>query len=159
MSTLTFRMARPGDEGAVLNIIRALARYEHLEDQVVATEGLLREWLFEKEKAEVLLAEAEGKIVGSALFFHSFSTFLGRAGIYLEDLFVYPEYRGRGYGRALLKKLAAVTLERDCGRLEWACLDWNEPSIAFYKSMGAAPMEDWTTYRLSGETLRRAAED
>ncbi|MCI8869422.1 MAG: GNAT family N-acetyltransferase [Lawsonibacter sp.] len=159
MSTLTFRMARPGDEGAVLNIIRALARYEHLEDQVIATEGLLREWLFEKEKAEVLLAEAEGKIVGSALFFHSFSTFLGRAGIYLEDLFVYPEYRGRGYGRALLKKLAAVTLERDCGRLEWACLDWNEPSIAFYKSMGAAPMEDWTTYRLSGETLRRAAED
>ncbi len=159
MSTLTFRMARPGDEGAVLNIIRALARYEHLEDQVIATEGLLREWLFEKEKAEVLLAEAEGKIVGSALFFHSFSTFLGRAGIYLEDLFVYPEYRGRGYGRALLKKLAAVTLERDCGRLEWACLDWNEPSIAFYKSMGAAPMEDWTTYRLTGETLRRAAED
>lgn len=159
MNTLTFRMARPGDEGAVLDIIRALARYEHLEDQVVATEGLLREWLFEKEKAEVLLAEAEGKIVGSALFFHSFSTFLGRAGIYLEDLFVYPEYRGRGYGRALLKKLAAVTLERDCGRLEWACLDWNEPSIAFYKSMGAAPMEDWTTYRLSGETLRRAAED
>lgn len=159
MSTLTFRMARPGDEGAVLNIIRALARYEHLEDQVIATEDLLREWLFEKEKAEVLLAEAKGKIVGSALFFHSFSTFLGRAGIYLEDLFVYPEYRGRGYGRALLKKLAAVTLERDCGRLEWACLDWNEPSIAFYKSMGAAPMEDWTTYRLTGETLRRAAED
>ena len=159
MNTLTFRMARPGDEGAVLDIIRALARYEHLEDQVIATEDLLREWLFEKEKAEVLLAEAEGKIVGSALFFHSFSTFLGRAGIYLEDLFVYPEYRGRGYGRALLKKLAAVTLERDCGRLEWACLDWNEPSIAFYKSMGAAPMEDWTTYRLSGETLRRAAED
>ena len=141
-----------------MDIIRALARYEHLEDQVIATEDLLREWLFEKEKAEVLLAEAEGKIVGSALFFHSFSTFLGRAGIYLEDLFVYPEYRGRGYGRALLKKLAAVTLERDCGRLEWACLDWNEPSIAFYKSMGAAPMEDWTIYRLTGETLAAMAE-
>ena len=159
MDNLTFRMARPGDEEAILDIIRALARYEHLEDQVIATEELLREWLFEKEKAEVLLAEAEGKIVGSALFFHNFSTFLGRAGIYLEDLFVYPEYRGRGCGRALLKKLAAVTLERDCGRLEWACLDWNEPSIAFYRSMGAAPMEDWTTYRLTGESLRRAAED
>lgn len=159
MSELTFRMAEAGDEQTILDIIRALAEYEHMEDQVVATPALLREWLFEKQKAEVLLALAEGKVVGSALFFHNFSTFLGRAGIYLEDLFILPEYRGRGYGKALLKKLAAITVERGCGRLEWACLDWNQPSIDFYtKGMHAVPMDEWTVYRLTGETLLRAAE-
>ncbi len=160
MSELKFRMAAPGDEHTILDIILELARYEKLEHEVVATPELLREWLFEKEKAEVLLAEVDGTIVGSALFFHNFSTFLGRAGIYLEDLFVRPEYRGRGYGKALLQKLAAITVERGCGRLEWSCLDWNQPSIEFYtRRMHAVPMDGWTVYRLTGETLREAAAE
>ena len=129
-----------------------------MSDQVVATEELLREWIFEKKKAEVLIACEGEKPVGFALFFHNFSTFLGRAGIYLEDLFVFPEYRGRGYGRALLKRLAQITVERGCGRLEWACLDWNKPSIDFYLSLGAVPMEEWTVYRLTGDTLNAMAE-
>ena len=160
MNELTFRMAVPGDEHTILDIILELARYEKLEHEVVATPELLREWLFEKEKAEVLLAEVDGIVVGSALFFHNFSTFLGRAGIYLEDLFVRPEYRGRGYGKALLQKLASITVERGCGRLEWSCLDWNQPSIDFYtKRMHAVPMDGWTVYRLSGETLEKAAAE
>ena len=160
MNELTFRMAVPGDEHTILDIILELARYEKLEHEVVATPELLREWLFEKEKAEVLLAEADGTVVGSALFFYNFSTFLGRAGIYLEDLFVRPEYRGRGYGKALLQKLASITVERGCGRLEWSCLDWNQPSIDFYtKRMHAVPMDGWTVYRLSGETLEKAAAE
>jgi len=107
----------------------------------------------------VLFAETEGKIVGFALFFHNFSTFLGRGGLYLEDLFVLPEYRGRGYGKALFRRLAQTALERGCGRMEWSCLDWNQPSIDFYLAMGARPMDEWTTYRLTGETLRRMAEE
>ena len=128
-----------------------------MSDQVVATEELLREWIFEKQKAEVLFVRDEGREVGFALFFHNFSTFLGRAGIYLEDLFVLPAYRGRGDGKALLKKLAQMAVERGCGRLEWSCLDWNTPSIAFYLSLGAVQMEDWTTYRLTGATLEALA--
>ena len=160
MNELTFRMAVPGDEHTILDIILELARYEKLEHEVVATPELLREWLFEKEKAEVLLAEVDGIVVGSALFFHNFSTFLGRAGIYLEDLFVRPGYRGRGYGKALLQKLASITVERGCGRLEWSCLDWNQPSIDFYtKRMHAVPMDGWTVYRLTGETLKEAAAE
>ena len=159
MSTCTIRPAAPGDEGLILSFIRALADYEHMSDQVVATPALLREWIFEKKKAEVVFAEAEGKPVGFALFFHNFSTFLGRAGLYLEDLFVLPEERGKGYGEALLRHLARTALDRGCGRLEWACLDWNTPSIDFYtKRMRAAPMDEWTTYRLTGETLEKAAE-
>ncbi len=159
MSDLSFRMAIPGDEEIILNFIRALAEYEHLAHEVVARPELLREWIFEKQKAEVLFALEEGREVGFALFFHNFSTFLGRAGVYLEDLFVLPEYRGKGYGKGLLKRLAAIAKERGCGRLEWACLDWNTPSIEFYtKRMGAVPMEDWTIYRLTGETLKQAAE-
>ena len=159
MSTVTIRSAVPGDEETILSFIRALADYEHMSDQVVATPELLREWIFEKKKAEVLFAVAEGSAVGFALFFHNFSTFLGRAGIYLEDLFVLPQERGKGYGEALLRELARLTLERGCGRLEWACLDWNTPSIDFYtKRMRAAPMDEWTTYRLTGETLEKAAE-
>ena len=158
MSTCTIRPAAPGDEELILSFIRALADYEHMSDQVVATPALLREWIFEKKKAEVIFAEAEGKPVGFALFFHNFSTFLGRAGLYLEDLFVLPEERGRGYGEALLRHLARTALDRGCGRLEWACLDWNRPSIDFYtKKMRALPMEEWTTYRLTGETLEAAA--
>ncbi len=129
-----------------------------MSDQVIATEDLLREWIFEKKKAEVLFVCEEDKEVGFALFFHNFSTFLGRAGICLEDLFVLPEYRGRGYGKALLKELARITVERGCGRLEWSCLDWNRPSIDFYLSLGAVSMDDWTAYRLTGETLLKAAE-
>lgn len=155
---LTIRTARPEDVPTLLGFIRALADYEHMTDDVVATEALLRAWIFEKGCAEALLAEDGGEAVGFALFFHNFSTFLGRAGIYLEDLFVPPAYRGRGYGKALLKRLAAIAVERGCGRLEWSCLDWNAPSIAFYRSMGAQPMEGWTVYRLTGETLQSAAQ-
>lgn len=154
---VTFRFAQPEDAALILRFIRGLAEYEKMTDEVVATEELLREWIFEKGKAEVLFAVADGTEVGFALFFHNFSTFHGRAGIYLEDLFVLPEHRGHGYGKALLKRLAAITVERGCGRLEWSCLDWNAPSIAFYKFMGAVPMDEWTVYRLTGETLQRAA--
>mgnify|MGYP003294380810 CR=1 FL=1 len=160
MSKLSFRVAVPGDEQTILDFICALAEYEHLSDQVVATRSLLREWIFEKKKAEVLFALEEGREVGFALFFHNFSTFLGRAGIYLEDLFVLPEYRGKGYGKGLLKKLAAIAVERGCGRLEWACLDWNKPSIEFYtKRMQAVPMDEWTVYRLTGDPLMEAAKE
>ena len=159
MSKVSYRAAVPGDEPIILNFIRALAEYEHMSDQVVATPALLREWIFEQKKAEVFFVLEEGKEVGFALFFHNFSTFLGRAGIYLEDLFVMPEYRGRGYGKGLLKKLAAIAVERGCGRLEWACLDWNTPSIEFYtKRMNAVPMDEWTVYRLTGDTLMQAAK-
>ena len=158
MSNCTFRPAVPGDEELILSFIQALADYEHLSDQVVATPETLREWIFEKKTAEVIFAEVEGKAVGYALFFHNFSTFLGRAGIYLEDLFVLPEARGHGCGKGLLKELARITVERGCGRLEWSCLDWNQPSIDFYtKRMRAAPMDGWTVYRLTGETLEEAA--
>ena len=155
---LTFRFAEAGDTPLILDFIRRLADYEHLLDQVVADEATLADQLFEKKNAEVLFALEDGKEVGFALFFHNFSTFLGRAGLYLEDLFVLPEYRGKGYGKAILQRLAAIALERGCGRMEWWCLDWNQPSIGFYKSLGAEPMSDWTVYRLAGKTLRDLAE-
>ena len=155
---LTYRFANEDDCGLILEFIRALAAYEKMSDQVVATESLLREWIFEKQKAEVIFACEDGKEVGFALFFHNFSTFLGRAGIYLEDLFVLPEYRGKGYGKGLLRKLAQITEERGCGRLEWWCLDWNKPSIDLYRSLGAEPMDEWTTYRLTGEKLKEMAK-
>ena len=157
--TLTFRSAERKDVPLILEFIRALAEYEHMADQVVADEATLEEWLFDRRKAEVIFAVLEGKEVGFALFFHNFSTFLGRAGLYLEDLFVLPEVRGRGVGQAILKHLAALAVERGCGRLEWWCLDWNEPSIAFYHSLGAEPMSDWTVYRLTGDTLRNLAAE
>ena len=155
---MTIRFATENDCALILHFIRDLAEYEKMADQVVASEELLREWIFEKQKAEVLFVCEEGKELGFALFFHNFSTFLGRAGIYLEDLFVLPEYRGKGYGKALLKKLAQIAVERGCGRLEWSCLDWNSPSIDVYRSLGAIPMDDWTTYRLTGETLKKLSE-
>jgi len=155
MSELTFRNAEEQDCGKILYFIKQLAVYEKMEDQVVATEVILREWIFEKKKAEVIFGCLDGKEIGFAVFFHNFSTFLGRAGIYLEDLFVLPEYRGRGFGKAFLVKLAETALERGCGRLEWACLDWNVPSIEFYKSLGAVPMDDWTVYRADEETMRK----
>lgn len=158
MNHLTIRYARETDIPQILHFIKELAIYENMLDDVVATEDLLREWIFEKQKVEVLLAEEDGIPIGFALFFHNFSTFLGRAGIYLEDLFVMPEHRGKGCGKALLRRLAQITMERGCGRLEWACLDWNKPSIDFYLSLDAAPMDQWTVYRLTGDTLRRMAE-
>ena len=154
---MTFRFAEEQDCALILDFIRQLAAYERLSGQVVATEELLREWIFEKRKAEVLFVCEQDLAVGFALFFHNFSTFLGRAGIYLEDLFVLPEYRGRGYGKALLRKLGAIAVERGCGRLEWSCLDWNQESIDFYLSLGAVPMEEWTGYRLTGSTLEEMA--
>lgn len=156
--SLNFRYAKESDTMLILQFIKDLAQYEEMLDEVVATEDTLREWLFEKKKAEVIFAVANGVEVGFALFFHNFSTFLGRAGIYLEDLYVKPEYRGKGYGKAILKKLAQIAVERGCGRLEWWCLDWNKPSIDFYLSMGAEPMKDWTVYRIADETLKDMAQ-
>lgn len=155
---LTFRYAQESDTALILEFIKALADYEKMSNDVVATEELLKEWLFMQKKAEVIFALADGKEVGFALFFHNFSTFLGRGGIYLEDLFVKPEYRGKGIGKAIFKKLGAIARERGCGRLEWWCLDWNQPSIDFYRSMGAEAMDEWTVYRIAGEGLNRLAD-
>lgn len=153
-----FRFAERKDTPLILEFIKELADYEKMLQAVVADQATLEEWIFDKQKAEVIFALEGEKEVGFALFFHNFSTFLGRAGIYLEDLFVKPEYRGKGYGKALLKKLASLAVERKCGRLEWWCLDWNEPSIGFYLSLGAEPMSDWTVYRIAGDTLANLAQ-
>lgn len=152
---MDFQFAERKDTKDILEFIRELADYEQMLDLVVADEETLAYWLFDEKKAEVIFAVENGEKVGFALFFHNFSTFLGKAGIYLEDLFVKPEHRGKGYGKALLKKLAQIAIERGCGRLEWWCLDWNKPSIDFYRSMGAEPMEDWTVYRIAGDTLQK----
>ena len=159
MESILFRFADKDDVPLILHFIKELAAYEKMLDDVTATEGLLREWIFEKNKAEVIFALEGGKEIGFALFFHNFSTFLGKAGIYLEDLYVIPECRGKGYGKALLKKLAQITLERGCGRLDWACLDWNRPSIDFYLSLKAMPLDQWTTYRLTGDSLQALANE
>ena len=158
MNNLNFRFAEEKDAALILQFIIGLAEYENMLDDVVATEELLKEWIFEKQKAEVIFALDDGVEVGFALFFHNFSTFLGRAGIYLEDLYVRPEYRGKGYGKGLLQTLAQIAAERGCGRLEWWCLDWNRPSIDFYRSLGAEPMDEWTVYRITGDTLKNMAE-
>lgn len=155
---ITFRYADRQDLGLILGYIKELAEYEKLQNEVVATEEILEEWIFSQKKAEVILAQADGKEAGFILFFHNFSTFLGRAGIYLEDLFVRSEYRGAGVGKALLKKLASITVERGCGRLEWSCLDWNQKSIDFYRSMGAVSMDEWTVYRVTGDSLKQLGE-
>ena len=158
MRAVAFRAAERRDTGLILSFIRALAAYEKLADQVVATEALLEEWIFDRRAAQVVFAMEGDREVGFALYFHNFSTFLGRAGIYLEDLFVLPEHRGKGYGKALLAHLAAVARAEGCGRLEWWCLDWNRPSIDFYLSLPAQPMEDWTTYRVTGQALADLAQ-
>jgi GNAT superfamily N-acetyltransferase len=156
---ILIRSATQADIPQILSFIRALADYENLSKACVATEALLHENLFGLAKAaEVLIAEIDSRPVGFALFFGSFSTFLARPGIYLEDLFVLPEARGHGVGKALLKAVARIAVQRDCGRLEWAVLDWNEPAIGFYKSVGAVPMEEWTTYRMTCDNLKRLAE-
>lgn len=158
MSQFSIRLAEEKDVSLILHFIKELADYEKMLSEVVATEEILREWIFEKNKAEVIFAMEDDKEIGFALFFHNFSTFLGRAGVYLEDLYVIPEYRGKGYGKALLKHLAKIAVERGCGRLEWWCLDWNQPSIDFYRSLGAQPMDEWTVYRISGDTLIEMAQ-
>lgn len=155
---VTFRNAERKDTLLILQFIKELADNEKMLNEVVADETTLETWIFDKQKAEVIFALEDGKEVGFALFFHNFSTFLGRAGIYLEDLYVKPECRGKGYGKAILKKLASIAVERGCGRLEWWCLDWNKPSIDFYLSLGAEAMSDWAVYRIAGDTLTQLAE-
>lgn len=152
------RQAQRCDVPLILQFIQELAAYEKMSDEVVADVETLETWIFDKEKAEVLFAFEGDEAVGFALYFHNFSTFLGRSGIYLEDLFVRPAFRGKGYGKAMLKKLAAIAKERGCGRLEWCCLDWNRPSIDFYLSLGAVPLDDWTLYRVTGDTLTHLAQ-
>ena len=155
---LEIRAATEPDVPLILEFIRGLADYEKLADRVVATEAILRESLFgRRQYAEVLIAEAEGDPAGFAIFFHNYSTFIGRQGIYLEDLFVKPQYRGLGYGKALLVRLAALARERNCGRVEWAVLNWNKPAIDFYESIGAVSMNEWTVYRLAGDALETLA--
>lgn len=149
----SIRPAVPADVPVILSLIRALAEYERLADECVATEEALEKWLFAEKKCEAVIAVADGDPVGFALFFTSFSTFLGKPGIYLEDLFISPKARGNGYGKQLLRYLARLVVDRGYGRLEWACLDWNKPSIAFYLSLGAVAMDEWTTYRLAGDAL------
>ena len=157
-TTVAFRVAERKDVPLILQFIKEIAAYEKMSNQVIADETTLETWIFDKEKAEVFFVMEEGKEVGFALYFHNFSTFVGRGGIYLEDVYILPEYRGKGYGKAILKKLAAIAVERGCGRMEWVCLDWNQPSIDFYLSLGAQPMSDWTLYRLTGDALAQLAE-
>jgi GNAT superfamily N-acetyltransferase len=152
------RPATASDVSTICRLIRALAEYEHLSHEVILDENRLREHLFgPRPYAEVLLAEDQGEVVGFALVFHNYSTFLGKPGLYLEDLFVRPEHRSKGHGKALLRAVARMAVERGCGRLEWAVLDWNEPAIGFYRSLGAAPLDQWIVYRLTGEALRAAS--
>lgn len=158
MNKLKFRFAEPKDTKLILTFIKELAVYENMLDEVVADEETLNKWLFEKKKAEVIIGEVENEPIGFALFFHNFSTFLGKSGIYLEDLYIREEYRKNGYGKGFLKKLAQIAKERDCGRLEWSCLDWNKPSIGFYLSLGAEPMNEWTVYRLTREKIDKLAK-
>ncbi len=155
---ITFRPATPADVPQILAFIKLLAEYEKLSEEVTATEALLHEWLFKNKKAEVIFAEAGEDTVGFALFFYNFSTFLGRAGLYLEDLYIKEAYRGKGYGKAILRELARLAVARGCGRLEWFCLDWNKPSIDFYLSLDARPMHGWSVYRLTGDALLHMAK-
>lgn len=153
------RPAREDEAGLVLDFIKKLAEYEKCSDEVVADEATLYHSLFVERSSEVVFAEENGAVVGFALFFHNFSTFVGRKGLYLEDLFILPEKRGKGYGKALLKYLANIAVERNCGRMEWICLDWNKPSLAIYRSIGAIPMDEWTVQRLNEPALKQFAED
>lgn len=157
-NNFNIRSARPGEAGLVLEFIKKLADYEKCADEVVADEATLNHSLFVERSAEVVFAEDDGEAVGFALFFHNFSTFVGRKGLYLEDLFVLPEKRGRGYGKALLKHLAKLAVERNCGRMEWICLDWNKSALSVYRSIGAIPMDEWTVQRLDEKTLKQFAE-
>jgi GNAT superfamily N-acetyltransferase len=157
-SGLQIRPATEQDVAVILDLIRQLADYERLSDKVIANEQSIRDTLFgERPGAEVLLASLDGEIAGFAVFFTNYSTFLAKPGLYLEDLFVKPHARGKGIGKALLARLAKIAIERECGRVEWSVLNWNEPSIRFYEALGAVPLTDWTTYRLTGESLAKLA--
>ncbi|MBR0085805.1 MAG: GNAT family N-acetyltransferase [Lachnospiraceae bacterium] len=158
MERLTFRDAQEEDAGLILHFIKQLASYEKMSDEVTATEDGLRAWIFEKKKAEVFFICEDDREVGFALYFNNFSTFVGKAGLYLEDLYIEPAYRGKGYGKAVFKRLAEIACERDFGRIEWSCLKWNKPSIDFYLSLGAVPMDGWTVYRLAGDAIKELAE-
>ena len=158
MKTITIRPARPDEAGLVLEFIRKLAVYEKCADDVVADEATIHHSLFVERSAEVVFAEEDGTVVGFALFFHNFSTFVGRKGMYLEDLFILPGKRGLGYGKALLKYVAKRAVERDCGRMEWICLDWNESALDIYRSIGAIPLSDWTVQRLDEQALKAFAK-
>lgn len=155
---LNIRPARPDETETVLELINRLATYEKCANEVVADTNTLYQSLFVEKSAEVVFAEEEGNIVGFALFFHNFSTFVGRKGLYLEDLFVVPEKRGLGYGKALLKHLAKIAVERNCGRMEWICLDWNESALSVYRKIGAVPMSEWTVQRLDENALKQFAQ-
>ncbi len=159
ISGFKIRSAAPEDTGLILKFIKELADYEKLLNEVVATEEILYDSLFVKHQAEVIIGEYKGEPVGFALFFHNFSTFLGKANLYLEDLYVKPQMRGLGLGKALLACLAHIAVERNCGRLDWWCLDWNEKSIKFYKQMGAKAMDEWTVYRVEGNALVDLAKE
>ena len=158
MSELTFRNATRDDISLILKFIKKLAEYEKRLNEVVATEKDLEKWIFDKNQAEVIFALVDGKEIGFALFFLSFSTYLGNANLHLEDLFIDPEYRGKGYGTALLKKLAKIAVDRGYGRFEWTCLDWNKPSIDFYLKLGAKK-KDWNVFHLTGDELKKLASD
>lgn len=158
MKSFTIRPARPDEAGLVLDFIRKLAVYEKCADDVVADESAIYHSLFVERSAEVVFGEEDDEAVGFALFFHNFSTFVGRKGMYLEDLFILPEKRGLGYGKALLKYVARLAVQRGCGRMEWICLDWNESALSVYRSIGASPLSDWTVQRMDEATLKRFAE-
>ena len=153
------RYASIDDIDKIIYFIKELAVYEKMQDEVVTNKELVKKWIFDLKIAEVLFVMEQNKEVGFALFFYNYSTFVGKAGIYLEDLYVLPNYRHKGYGKALIKKLASICIERECGRFEWCCLNWNKPSIDFYLSLGAKPMDDWTTYRLDGDALINLTKD
>ena len=148
------RKASREDVPLILDFIHGIARYEKMEDDVQVTEDMLRNWVFDRQIAEVVFAMEEDQEVGFVLYFHNYSTFVGKAGLYIEDLYVKPEFRGKGYGKALFLYLAHTALQRGCGRMEWTCLNWNKPSIRFYRSMGAVPLDDWRVYRLTEDGLR-----
>ena len=155
---ILLRFAEEKDIAVILDFIRGLAEYEHLTDMVEIKEENLKKYLFEKKLAEAVIGEYDGTPAGFALFFHNFSTFLGRPGIYIEDIFVKPEFRGKGLGKMFFSFFAKIAVERDCGRVEWACLDWNKPSIEFYKKQGACALDEWTTYRITGDGIKKLAE-
>lgn len=152
------KFAEEKDTGAILGFIKELAEYENMSNEVLATEEILKNSLFNRKVAEAVIGEYKGEPIGFILFFHNCSTFMGKPGIYLEDLYIQPHMRGKGFGKVFLSFLAKLAVERDCARLEWSCLDWNEPSIKFYKSLGAIPMDEWTVYRLHKESLNSLAD-
>lgn len=158
MPQFKIRPAKETEAGLILEFIKKLAAYEKCSDEVVADEATIYNSIFVEKAAEVVFAEEDGVVIGFALFFHNFSTFVGRKGLYLEDLFIIPEKRGLGYGKAILKYLANIAVERHCGRMEWICLDWNAPSLAFYRSIGAIPMDEWTVQRMHEDVVKSFAK-